>query len=247
MTIAQIYEACTKILENAHELMADAELLLGNGRYPRAFTTAHLALEELAKLPVLHTLAIELARGRRVDWHAVDRRLRNHEVKIKGDILMDFLRTAHITGANVESLFQRLHGASATNDLKNQSLYATQISDTFIKPSDVITEEIARATLEHTRAQLQTAQLQASVMALATGGTEAGLRKWIETQEFQAYADVIEGIAGTSEEPVVTDQQLAQETMRELFANPAVQGLLAHYGALYDQQEEVTAPSNPNV
>ena len=76
LSIPQIFSATSKILENAQELIEDAELLLRNNRYPRAFALAHLASEELIKYQLLLSVTLELARDHPVDWMEIHRRLR---------------------------------------------------------------------------------------------------------------------------------------------------------------------------
>jgi AbiV family abortive infection protein len=52
LTITQLHAIQDAVVENAEELIADAELLQQHGRFARAFSLAVLACEELAKSPM---------------------------------------------------------------------------------------------------------------------------------------------------------------------------------------------------
>ncbi|WP_373951420.1 AbiV family abortive infection protein [Vibrio pomeroyi] len=49
-----------KAYDNACELVEDAKILLSNSRYPRAYVLAHLATEEIAKLPIIFGVRVRL-------------------------------------------------------------------------------------------------------------------------------------------------------------------------------------------
>jgi len=69
------YRAC---LGNAVDLLADAELLLERGSYPRAYVLAFTAIEEVVK----SQLAADLFTGF-IDREEFDRAFRDHRRKIK--------------------------------------------------------------------------------------------------------------------------------------------------------------------
>ena len=113
MSIKEIDLAREKVFENAQALVEDAEILFSNHRYARAYALAHLACEELAKLPMLVTAGLELACGRRVDWKKLDKRFRSHsekwhnlhivdytlsEIILNGKDCRDYLEAASKTG-----------------------------------------------------------------------------------------------------------------------------------------------------
>lgn len=76
--IEQIYE---KIYFNACELIEDAELLYDHNRYARAYLAAQIAFEELGKLPMLYTTALNLYNGIDIEWKDLNFKLRNHKAK----------------------------------------------------------------------------------------------------------------------------------------------------------------------
>jgi AbiV family abortive infection protein len=49
LSVDELRAGYRKALANAHELIAEADLLVENMRYPRAYFLAHIAGEEIAK------------------------------------------------------------------------------------------------------------------------------------------------------------------------------------------------------
>ena len=72
ISINEIEDVRVKILDNARELLEDAELLLSHERFTRAYSLAHLASEEMTKLPMVCGVAISILRGEEVDWSKFD-------------------------------------------------------------------------------------------------------------------------------------------------------------------------------
>src|SRR5207247_7008322 len=123
-----------------------AELLLGNNRYPRAYALAHLASEELIKCQLLLPVAMELARDRRVDWKKIHLGLKEHRAKIRGAIFLNFVLEPPPDGVyQASELSQRMNTVQDINDMKNYSLYASQIGHEYFKPSELIGDQAAIA------------------------------------------------------------------------------------------------------
>lgn len=76
--LLKTYRAC---IRNAVDLLADAELLLERGSYPRAYALAFTALEEIVK----SQLAADLFTGI-IDRAEFDRAFRDHRRKIERSI-----------------------------------------------------------------------------------------------------------------------------------------------------------------
>lgn len=234
LSINQILSASSKSMENAQELVEEAELLLKNSKHARAFALAHLACEELIKFQALIPVAFELARNHRVDWKKIDKRLRNHIVKIRGSILLDYLRHPPDGAYQASELSQQMDAAEDLNDLKNHSLYASQIEDEFFKPSERINPRLATACVAHAREQLQIFQMMYSALYTLMGMTEEGLRHCIEMPEFQALFQALGNITDLSHIPMV-DKQQAMAEMTAMFNNPAFQPLFAQFSAAVEQ------------
>ncbi|MDV2504482.1 MAG: AbiV family abortive infection protein [bacterium] len=142
LTLSQIEEARVKILENARELIEDAELLLSKGRFARAYTLSHLACEEMVKIPMLVRAAIDTLHGIEFDWINLQRRLHSHQEKIDIISLIDSLFDPDMeNNPDIKRLKDSSKRTPSYNKLKNYSLYTSQINNRFKKPSEIIDHE----------------------------------------------------------------------------------------------------------
>ena len=211
-SIPQILSAISKTLENAQELIEDAELLLENNRYPRAFALAHLACEELIKCQLLFPVAFELARDRPIDWKTIDRGLKEHRVKIGGAIFLDFVLEPSSNGVyQASKLSQRMSAVEDINNRKNYSLYASLIDHEYFKPSELIDDQAAIACVSDARGLLQVTQKFYSGLSALTGMTEEGLRRCIAMPTFQALIQALGDKADLSHLPMTSMQQAMVE------------------------------------
>lgn len=144
LTFEQMREGSAKILSNAKELVSDADLLFAHQKFARTYTLAHLACEELSKILILFRAATKLVTKREVDWKELDKRLRDHNGKIRMGFIGDYILT---TKPNEP---QRTDGPMSAiehwyvfNNLKNESLYTTLLGDNFQAPADVISPSSA--------------------------------------------------------------------------------------------------------
>jgi AbiV family abortive infection protein len=155
LSINEIEQARLKILENARELIDEAQLLLENRRFPRAYALAHLGCEELAKIPMLVRAATATAVGSRVDWHKLFKRLCSHSEKIKGFLVMDFVVSPEAEDdADTKRLLEDIKRMPDYNRLKNSALYAGLMDADFVKPSELISSELAAALVKLARKRL---------------------------------------------------------------------------------------------
>ncbi len=168
-------------------------------------------------------------------WFLCLDKVGHHIVKIRGSILLDYLRQPAQDGVyQASELSQQMDAAEDLNDLKNHSLYASQIGDEFFKPSERINPQLATACVAHAREQLQIFQTMYSALYTLTGMTEEGLRHCIETPEFQALFQALGNITDLSHLPMV-DKQQAMAEMTAMFNNPAFQPLFAQFPAAVEQ------------
>lgn len=155
LSINQIEEGCVKILENAEELIGDAELLLAKKRFARAYFLAHLACEELAKVPMLIGAAVDILSGRECDWLELHRRLHSHTEKIMGIIVVDYFTDKNIEkDPDVERLKEDIERTMDYKKLKEYSLYTGLIDDCFQKPSELIDPDLATSLVKLARNRL---------------------------------------------------------------------------------------------
>ncbi|SRR5713226_4570430 len=235
LSIPQIFSASYKILENARELIEEAELLLRNNHYPRAFALAHLASEELIKCQLLLPVAIELARDHRVDWKKIHLGLKEHRVKIGGAIVLNFVLDPPSDGVyQASELSQQMSTLQDTNDIKNYSLYASQIGHEYFKPSERIDDQAAIACVSHARGLQQMFQMFHSGLSALTGMTEEGLRRCVATPAFQALLQALGDKTDLSHFPVIDKQQAVVELTASL-NEPTLQAMLAQFPPLVEQ------------
>ena len=83
MTIDDIIDGMVKITLNAQSLADEAELLLNNKYFARAYTLSHIARKEISKLYILFRIGIEVIAGKKYDNKKLQKRLNSHKSKIE--------------------------------------------------------------------------------------------------------------------------------------------------------------------
>jgi AbiV family abortive infection protein len=144
------------ILQNARELLAEAELLFEHRKWARAYALAHLSSEELAKLPILAATGVRLVNGVTINWKDLDSRLRSHSAKLKGLLFVDlFDKGVEPTARDIKVCQQKLSRVELFNELKNVSLYAGVYQGDLYKPNSAISVELATGALTAGRNRLE--------------------------------------------------------------------------------------------
>jgi AbiV family abortive infection protein len=67
LTIEEIEDARKRTADNATHLIEAAENLLAAGYCPQSFFLAHAAVEEIAKIPMLVGVGLDIRAGRPID------------------------------------------------------------------------------------------------------------------------------------------------------------------------------------
>ncbi len=142
LTLDQIEEACEAAFENAGALLEEADLMRSQKRCARAYYLAHIACEELGKLPILTALAVSVWMKADIDWAKIDRALRSHGYKIKQVLFMDSLQGESGLRAGTEAYDADVKRLRMYTDMKNASLYSFYTDGRFLQPNDVITCEM---------------------------------------------------------------------------------------------------------
>ena len=142
--VGKLDDARCKVLANASKLVEEAQFLLEGEYYARAYALAHLASEELFKLPMLLRAGASALVGADVDWTKLKKGLTSHRSKLRGILLIDFLHDRDTEGdADVERLRQDLLRIPRYNDLKNWSLYTSYIKEEFVEPAELISRTLS--------------------------------------------------------------------------------------------------------
>src|SRR5687768_15125717 len=123
LTVDQIVELGKAVFANGESLVKESLLLAGSGFHARAYTLAHLACEELAKLPTLLRLGIQIASHEPVDWKRVENSLLKHQEKLRAGTAVDYiLDIDQIDDRDIRRYVDAVENVPAANDLKNDSL-----------------------------------------------------------------------------------------------------------------------------
>lgn len=141
MTMKDIDTGRKKVLDNARDLVQDAQILLAKRRYARAFFLAQIAVEELGKYIMLISCAMQVAYGN-VDWQDFWKRFRHHKEKITNLVHSEYFFFSD--EPPVEYINKILELAKTQEEVKLLALYADYDGKTFSKPI----EEIDKTTAE---------------------------------------------------------------------------------------------------
>jgi AbiV family abortive infection protein len=159
LTVAEIEDARKATADTAISLVSAAALMLDAGYPAISFFLSHAACEEIAKIPMLVGVGLDIVAGRVIDWKEVGRRLESHREKLAQTWI-----SLHINAneafddptmlAKARTWFAA-DGPAVT--LREHSLYAGVISmpnlpTTFRAPADVIDESRAFEGLAISRA-----------------------------------------------------------------------------------------------
>jgi AbiV family abortive infection protein len=141
LTLAQIEAGCETAHRNATDLLEEADILRVKERCARAYFLAHIACEEMGKLPILTTLAVSLQLGHEVNWRRIDQTLRSHTGKIAQVLFMDSIvggKGLREGSAEYQADLQRMR---MYTDMKNASLYSFSVEGDFAIPNEQVTCE----------------------------------------------------------------------------------------------------------
>jgi AbiV family abortive infection protein len=231
-------------MENAQELIEEAELLLKHNKHARAFALAHLATEELVKFNLLIPVAAELARNHNINWKEIGTRLTNHHVKIRGAMLIDFMRRPPEGGVfQASELSQQMTASTKINDMKNHSLYTSQIGHDFFKPSELIDDQTAIACVSHARELLHLYQMFYLAVSMVTGMTEEGFRGFIEMPLLQKFFEELGSMSDLSNLSAVTMQRTIAD-ITTFLNDPILQPFLAELSSVVVQEQQANDRTN---
>lgn len=148
-----LYKLFCDCFENGLDLLTDANILFENKRYIRAYTLAHLAIEEFSKLPMIHTYMIGIIHNIEFDIPKFLKRMRNHKEKIQmsyflGDLID--LRKEEVGFENFDELNAYI---KETNNLKNNSIYVGIERGCINRPKDFVDRQKAIEIIEEANKQ----------------------------------------------------------------------------------------------
>lgn len=233
MTVEELLVVMRKVIENARDLVDEAELLLSHGKFARAFTLAHLATEEMSKAWLVSGLATAVVYGQPVDWKKVGDKLRDHTSKIVSTFLMDYMRTPQAGDTpNVGGLLARICNPGGINKLKNDSLYTSLKG---VKPSEAISPELAIEYLRTARELLVLAELGSTQLLSATGMTESGLTTLLQMPEMQHLLSMVDNYMPPMGQPGVAGPATRDTALAALLNDPRMQLVQSLMAGAFEQ------------
>lgn len=142
--------AVSKSISNSEDLISDADLLLDNNRWARAYTLFQLAIEEAGKAMDIYG---SLLLGTFKDSEGQKMLTGNFKSHIKKAgrarsitilwALQLFKNNDKSKGERIlKSVLQEMGAANEINDYKNYSLYTSFIDNTYKNPREIITEKM---------------------------------------------------------------------------------------------------------
>lgn len=141
LSVQQLNSLRLEIFDNAAALYREAELLLQNGMYSRAYLLAHFCIEELGKIPMLIGAMGQLEKNEVVDWKDVKKRFTSHVKKIasQNGHFYAFGRTSEVAGDNgIPWLLAANRSVPDSYSKKNLSTYVDVKDGAILRPSDAI-------------------------------------------------------------------------------------------------------------
>lgn len=145
LSLQQLDTGIDAVVANASSLIEEAELLMQSKFHARAYTLAHIAREELAKVTMFYSTGLRVLAGHVVDWKKLHKRLCNHKSKLTSDALLSLITTPG--AADTLPIEIMLAGVNVRNDWKNDSLYVGFSEGKFVTPLDIITQRKAERTI----------------------------------------------------------------------------------------------------
>jgi AbiV family abortive infection protein len=137
-----------KSLENAQELVNEANLLFDNKSYPRSFTLFQLAMEEVGKASLLMQSVIFKLHETDQENKKLLKELRQHKLKTEASQRIDYMIALSMDDRKLKktllkNVIQQNKSINTINDFKNYSLYVSDKDGTFKKPSEIVRRSTA--------------------------------------------------------------------------------------------------------
>ena len=135
-------------LENAAELITDAETLIQKKRFSRTHTLSQLALEEIGKAFMIYQLynSIQSDKRKEFDFKQFRKNFRNHKSKTLETTMIDLMMYAENKSGDFKKIalenFRNIQKVKNGDydKLKNDSLYVSIENNKFVKPNDLFSE-----------------------------------------------------------------------------------------------------------
>src|ERR1017187_7040606 len=136
----QLRQASIKALQNAEQLVEEAELLHKHERWPRVVFLCQIAGEELGKCFISLTAIVRIVNGT-FQEDVYRRRCRTHGAKTS---MIDFFESLVISEQPLKEILELRKGRiGAFESLKLASLYTDFVADVPVLPDELVGKELA--------------------------------------------------------------------------------------------------------
>ena len=168
----QVEIARVQIFKNATSLIQESNLLFENGFFARSYTLAHLASEEIVKIPMLIRAVLDELASIPYDWGKLERRLTSHVEKIKAGHFHDYLQTElRADDSDIHDYKVALEKTTDINTDKNNSIYCGFLDGVPTTPLEHISSSMAREMIEiSTRRIAYIASLEEGTRGILSSG-----------------------------------------------------------------------------
>lgn len=155
--INEIRNGINCCLENALELISDAEILIINERYARAYSISQLAIEESGKAMMLYELynTLQADERKNFDFKKFRKNFRDHKWKTFESKIIDIMmfsknKTKDFKEFALQNFAEMQKAKNGHYDiLKNNGFYVSLENDIFYKPNEIFKKsEVLKFTNE---------------------------------------------------------------------------------------------------
>lgn len=153
----ELRQLSEKAFQNACDLFDESLLLFKGKHFPRAYVLAHLASEELAKVPIIYDARVRLKGKEEIDWRHFKKRITGHQAKLQSIVLFDYMNddVDLIRNTGVERYNKQLDFIKKYDLLKNMGLYSGYHENTVFKPSELFDSELTESMINLTKGRLE--------------------------------------------------------------------------------------------
>ena len=158
LSIKQIKLSRVKALQNANELIEDAEILFKEERWPRVLFLCQISGEEIGKYVMLSSLLVQQISEKEIDWKRIWKRLTSHTEKYELATFMENVFLGKNLPTDMKAILEynrMLKDESKELDrFKQNSLYCDFTGESTHCPSDIIGREIAESALKWAKGRI---------------------------------------------------------------------------------------------
>jgi AbiV family abortive infection protein len=156
LTLDQAKSARRKALQNARELVEEAELLLDHKRWARALFLCQIAGEEIGKYILLNSVVVCMIAGDVINWTRLWKRLTSHQEKLELVTFVEDMFLERPLPDQSEKYKEELEAeVRVLEQGKQKSLYCDFTGEMPHLPSEVIGEDMARNALKWAKGRIQ--------------------------------------------------------------------------------------------